>query len=582
MNNQELAEIFERIASLMEIKGEVIYKTLAYRRAAESLRNLAEDVNAAYTSDGQSPQQSRLTEIPGVGKAIAEKIDELLTTGKLSFLERLEEEVPPSLIELLQIPDVGPKKVALFWKQAGITNLTELQEAARTGRLRDLPGMGEKSEARLLAGVESLARRSSRMLLGSAWPVTRRWLAWLRALPGVEQAEAAGSLRRWRPTIGDIDLLAASSQPAEVMQAFTRHPDVQRILGQGENKSSIELKSGLKLQLWIQPPERFGSLWQYSTGSKDHNVRLRELAQRKGLSLSEKGLRNDSGQELLCAGEETLYAALGLPLIPPELREDRGEIQAALAGKLPALLELSDLQSELHVHSSWSDGHSSIEEMAKAARQRGLKMLAITDHSASLGIARGLTAERLREQRREIDEVQHKMGRSIRLLHGVEVDILADGSLDHPDEVLAGLDIVIASIHSSLRQPRQVITERLLKAIRHPHVDIIGHISGRLLPNREGADLDWDAVLSAARESGVAIEINANPARLDLDEIHARRAGEMGILLSIDTDAHAPDQLDLAEYGVSVARRAWLTAEQVISAWPPERLLAWLKSRAPS
>ncbi|HMD87986.1 MAG TPA: PHP domain-containing protein, partial [Anaerolineaceae bacterium] len=397
--------------------------------------------------------------------------------------------------------------------------------------------------------------------------------------PGVNRAEAAGSLRRWRSTIGDLDIAVASNQSADVMEEFVSHPDVARIRGQGENKSSVELISGLNIQIWIQPPERFGSLWIYATGSKEHNVRIRELAQRKGLSLSESSLIDKNGKEKLAATEEEAYAALGLPWIAPELREDRGEVQAALAGKLPHLIELSDLKSDLHTHTMWSDGHATIQEMAEAARGRGLKVLAITDHSSGLGVAGGLTVDRLHQQRKEIDAVQEKMGDSILLLQGTEVEIHADGSLDYPDEVLAELDIVTASLHTSLRQPREVITERLLRVMENPQVDMIGHPSGRLLPNREGADLDWNAVLEAAQKNKIILEINANPSRLDLDEVYARKAGEMGILLSINTDSHTTDQLGLAEYGVSVARRAWLEPRQVISTWPVEQLLAWLKAR---
>lgn len=572
MTNQELAEIFERIGGLLEIKGENIYKILAYRKAAESLRNLSENVNAVW-------RQGRLMEIPGVGKAIADKIDELLTTGKLEFLEKLEQEVPPTLIQLLEVPDVGPKKAALFWKEAGITSLADLEAAARAGRLRNLLGVGEKSEQRILAGIESLARRSDRMLLGTGWPIARRWIDWLVELPAVQRADAAGSLRRWRATIGDLDLVAASDQPEAVVEALARHPDVLRVLGQGENKNSVELNTGLKMQLWIQPPERYGALLQFATGSKDHNVRLRELAQRKKLSLSERGLIDEQGKLQLFSNEEDLYAALGLPWIPPELRENRGEIEAALQGKLPHLVEWADLRADLHTHSDWSDGHGSIRQMAEAARQAGLKVLAITDHSGGLGVTGGLDVERLQKQREEIQAVQRRMGDSILLLQGSEVEIRADGSLDYPDEVLAGLDVVVASLHTSLRQPKDVVTKRLLSAMSNPHIDIIGHPSGRLLPNREGAELDWDAVLEAARQYGVALEIDSHPQRLDLDEIYARRAGEMGIRISIDSDAHAADQFELLQYGASVARRAWLEAEQVIGTWPVERLRAWLQQR---
>jgi DNA polymerase (family X) len=569
MTNEELAKIFERIGSLMEIKGEVIYKTLAYRRAAESLRALADDINFLR-------QEGRLLEIPGVGKAIAEKITELLDTGRLGFLDELEEEVPGSLVDLLEVTDVGPKKAALFWKQLGVTNLPELEAAAREGRLRTLPGMGEKSEARIVAGIEALSRRSTRMLLGTAWPIARRWMERLRALPEVVQIEAAGSLRRWRSTIGDIDLAAASYQPEVVMKAFLEDPEVLRVLGQGENKSSIELATGTKLQLWVQPPERFGTLLVYATGSKDHNVRLRELAQRKGLSLSEQCFVDGAGNETLCASEEQVYDLLGLAWIPPEMREDRGEVQAAQKHALPGLVSTDQVLSELHSHSTWSDGSLSLLEMAQEARRRGRSVLAITDHTVSLGIANGLDAARLAEQRKEIDAAQETLGDSIRLLQGAEVEIKADGSLDLPDEVLARLDIVIASLHVSLRQPREQVTQRLLNAIRNPYVDIIGHPSGRLLPNREGADLDWDAVLQAARENRVALEINASPSRLDLDEIYARRAAEMGIPISIDTDAHSPGDFDNLPYGVSVARRAWVGPENIINTWTVDRLVQWL------
>lgn len=573
MDNQELAAVFTKIADLMDIKGENIYKILAYRRVADNLRISAEEAMVLHAED-------KLSSIPGVGKAIAEKIAELLDTGRLEFLDRLEEEVPPTLLELLEVPDLGPKKAALFWKQAGITNLSELEAAAREGRLRSLPGMGEKSEQRIVDGIHALRRRSNRMMLGVARPIGLRWLSWLRGLPGVQQAEFAGSLRRWRSTIGDLDLVAASTKPAAVMQAFVSHPEVHRVLAQGESKSSIELSNGLNIQLWIQPPDAFGSLLQFVTGSKDHNVRLRELAQRKGLSLSERGITDQNDHLQLFASEDEIYAALGLPWIPPELREDRGEIQAALAGKLPVLPVLSDITAELHSHSTWSDGAFSIADMVQAARQRGLKMLAITDHTSSLGITNGLTVERLRAQRKEIDTLQAKIGRELTILQGAEVEIKADGSLDFPDEVLAELDVVIASLHVSLRQPREIITARLIKAMHNPHVDIIGHLSGRLLPNREGADLDMEAVLAAAKETNVCLEINANPSRLDLDEIYSRRAADEGILLSINTDAHTQSDLDLLEYGISVARRAWVPPASILNARAPAEIRAWLASRA--
>jgi DNA polymerase (family 10) len=575
MNNRELADTFTRIGDLLEIKGEVIYKILAYRKAADSLNSLGQDVNELH-------RQGKLTEIPGVGKAIAEKIDELLTTGSLRFLEKLEAEVPSSLGELLHVPDLGPKKIALFWKQLGVKDLAGLEAAAQAGKLRELPGMGEKSEARILAGIQALSRRTTRIPLGRAWPVAQQLLARLRELPGVAAAEAAGSLRRMRETVGDLDLIVAAEDSAPVMEFFTALPNVDRVLGRGETKASIEFDGDLRAQVWVHPPERWGTALIYGTGSKDHSVRLRELALKKKLSLSEHSFLREDGSELLCATEEEVYAALGLPWIPPELREDRGEVQAALAGRLPELIELGDICAELHCHSTWSDGKVSIQAMAEAARSRGYRVLAITDHSPSLGVTGGrLTAEQVPVQRREIEAAQRALGDSIRLLQGTEVEIKADGGLDYPDEVLAQFDIVFASLHVSLRQPRDQVTQRLIHAIRNPHVDVIGHPMGRLIPNREGADLDMDAVLAAAAESGVALEINAHPSRLDLDDVYARRAISLGIPLSINTDAHQPDEMDLMHFGVATARRGWVEPRHVINTWETDKLLTWLKNRGP-
>jgi DNA polymerase (family 10) len=575
--NAQLADIFQTIGDLLEIKSEIIYKILAYRKAADSLENLAGDAQA-YWRDG------KLNEIPGVGKAIAEKIDELFSTGKLEFLEKLKREVPPTIVEVLQVPDVGPKKAALFWKQLGIVDLVGLEAAAQASKLRTLPGMGEKSEAKVLAGIEAVKRRSGRIPLGKAWPFAQELLAYLRNLPGVVQVSVGGSLRRMRSTVGDLDILAAAVNSEPVMQAFVNHPEVIAVSGQGETKASVEFNHGLRAQLWVHPPERWGTALQYATGSKDHNVRLRELALKQDLSLSDQAFVRPDGSEILCATEEEVYSILDLPWIPPELREDRGEVQAAKAGRLPRLIERDDLRAELHSHSTWSDGRLSIKEMAEAARARGYQALAITDHSVSLGVAQGLSVDELKTQRAEIEATQQELDRShptapIRILQGSEVEIRADGTLDFPDEALAELDIVIASLHSGLRQPREQVTQRLLNAIRNPHVDVIGHPTGRMIPNREGADLDMEAVLQAAAESGVALEINAHPARLDLDDVYSRRAIELGIPISINTDAHSASDMDLIPFGVATARRGWVEAENVINTWEPERLLAWLKRR---
>jgi DNA polymerase (family 10) len=573
MDNLELAGIFTLIADLSEIKGEIIYKTLAYRKVAENLAGLDRDA-VDYWKEG------KLREIPGVGQAIAEKIDELLRTGKLKFLVQLKKEVPPSLAEWLQVPGLGPKKVGLIWKTLHITTLVQLEKAARAGKLRDLPGMGAKSEAAVLAGIESLARRSDRIPLGRAFPLAQEIAAALKKVEGVAAAEPAGSLRRMRSTVGDIDILVASRNSGPVMDAFTHLPGVARVLGKGETKSSVEFGDGVRAQVWVHPPDRFGTALQYATGSKDHNVALRELALAKGLSLSEHALtRTDGKGEILCAKEEEVYAALGLPWIPPELREDRGEVQAAKAGKLPKLVELKDIIADFHVHTTWSDGSLSILEMAKAAAKRGIRLMAVTDHSAGLGVAGGLDIARHKQQAVEIRKVQAELGDRILLLHGSEVEIHADGTLDYPDEFLSSLDIVVASLHASLRQPREKVTQRAVDAVRNPNVDILGHPTGRLIPDREGADLDMEAVFVAAAETGVALEINSHPARLDLDDVHARRAQEMGIPICIDTDSHSEDDLDRLFYGVAIARRAWLTKADVINAWPVEKILTWLKNR---
>ncbi len=572
MTNHELAETFRLIADLLDIKGEVIYVTLAYRKAADSLDTLGRDVNDVW-------REGKLREVPGVGKAIADKIDELLTTGHLAFLDNLEAEVPPSLAELLQVPDLGPKKIAMFWRSANITTLAQLEAAARAGQLRSLPGMGPKSEAKILAGIESLARRSDRIPLGTAWPLAEAMLDQMRRVAGVHAAEVAGSLRRMRESIGDIDILVATDDPTPVMAAFVGQPQVIRILGQGSSKSSVEFSNGLRAQLWVHPPARFGTALQYATGSKDHNVRLRELALAQGLSLSDQAIVQPGGGELVYAQEEEVYAALGLPWIPPELREDRGEIQAGRAARLPNLVTLDQVRAELHSHSTWSDGKVSIREMAEAARARGRQVLAITDHSGGLGVTGGLRVEDIARQRAEIDAVQQEMGDSLRLLQGTEVEIRADGTLDYPDEVLAGFDLVIASLHVSLRQPREQVTQRLLNAVRNPHVDIIGHPTGRLIPNRDGADLDMDAVLQAAAVTGVALEINANPQRLDLNDIYVRRAVDLGITLSINTDAHHPDHLEFLRFGVATARRGWASPDRIINTWPVADLMRWLHQR---
>ncbi|GAB4537419.1 MAG: DNA polymerase/3'-5' exonuclease PolX [Anaerolineae bacterium] len=568
--NRQVADIFYQIADLSDIKGEDIYRVLAYRKAADSIANLGRDINELW-------REGKLREIPGVGTAIAEKISELLDTGQMTFYQKLIDEVPLSLVEVLRIPDVGPKKARAMWQQLGLTTVAEVKAAAEAGQLRALPGFGPKTEARILAGIEALARRvKDRVHMGVAFPAARDLVVALARLPQVQRVTYAGSLRRFCPTIGDLDILAATETPAEVMAAFRELPQVETVLLSGGTKTRVRLLNGLEADLRCLPESRWGTALQYFTGSQAHNVKLRELALKQGFSLSEYGLAARDGRDILCVEEEEVYRTLGLPFIEPELREDRGEIEAALRGELPRLLSIHDIRGEVHCHSAWSDGVASIEEMALAAETRGYEYLTISDHSQGLGMTGGLGPERLREQRLEIQAVQDKL-RRLRLLQGIEVEIKADGSLDLPDEVLAGLDFVVASVHSGLRQDRDTITARVVRAMRHPHVHAIGHPSGRLLTQREESAVDLDEVLRVAAETSTMVEINAAPERLDLDDAHVRRAAELGVRLLINTDAHRPEDFDNLLFGVATARRGWAGPEHVANTLSLEALLACRK-----
>lgn len=580
LTNREIADIFENVATLLEIKGEIIHRVLSYRRAGETIRELPRDLRAIAA-------EGTLTDIPNIGKTLAEKIVEMLETGKLEFYERLSAEIPPGLVNVVHINGVGPKKAKLFWKELGIITVPDLETAARGGKLRDLAGMGAKSEQKIIEGIESLARQTGRTPLGTALPAAQAILDSLLKLPGAIEGAIAGSIRRGRPTIGDVDLLIASDEAAPIMDAFVKMEQVARILGHGPTKSSVELLNGLQVDLRVLEKARWGTALNYFTGSQAHNIRMREIALKKGYSLNEhafspvdkEGNIIEDAPKILCATEEEVYATVGLPWIPPELREDSGEIEAAQANKLPNLITLKDMQADLHMHTTWSDGKLSIREMAEAAKARGLKYIVITDHSQYSAIAGGLSIERILEQQKEVRQVDAEIGDGFRVFHGVEMDIRSDGTLDYPDEVLEKLDFVVASLHFSLRQPREQITQRVLNAIRNPHVDLIGHPRGQLIPEREPADLDMDAVFEAAKQHGTALEINANPRRLDMEAQFARRAVEMGIPICIDTDAHAVDQMDLLYFGILTARRGWVTAESVINTWPVERFISWTQNR---
>jgi len=573
MKNREIAQLFEDIADLLEIKGESIHRVLAYRNGGETIRDLPRALAAIHA-------EGKLTEIAGIGKTLAEKIEELLTSGKLAFYERLSQEVPPSLLEVLHINGVGPKKARLFWEKLNITTLAELEAAAQAGQLRELSGMGAKSEQKILESIAALARHAGRIPLGVALPTALEILDDLLNLPQALHGDIAGSTRRFRPTIGDIDILIAAEDPEPIMARFVERPDVARVLGHGLAKSSVELLQGVQVDVRVLPPTRYGTGLSYFTGSQAHNIRMRELALKQGLSLNEHAFTREDGTEILCADEEAVYATLGLPWIAPELREDKGEIEAAQNGSLPKLIEQGDIRGDLHMHTTWSDGKLSILEMAQHAKARGLTHIVITDHSRSLGVANGLSIEKLQEQAEAVRAADAAMGAGFRVLHGTEMDIKADGTLDFPDEVLANLDVVVASIHISLRQSRDEMTRRLLNAIQNPHVDIIGHPRGQLIPDREPYDLDMDAVFAAAHQHDTALEINANPARLDLDAAHGRLAGEMGVRIAVNSDAHSANGLGVMPFGVGTARRAWLSAEQVINTWSAEALLEWTQRKA--
>lgn len=585
-SNAQLAAIFADIADRLDIQGqENPFAIRAYRTASENIAAYSRPLADVYAEGGLPA----LIALGGIGKEIAKKIEALLTTGQLAFYDKLREEVPDGVVAMLQVPTVGPKRVKEFWQTLGITSVDALEAAARAGQLRELPKMGEKAEAKIVAGIESMKRRATgRMRIGDALPAAQAIVELLKQVPGVKRAEYAGSLRRGKDTIGDVDIVVAADDPAPVMQAFLAQPGIAQVLGAGETKSSVQLESGLQVDVRAVEPRVWGTTMQYFTGNLGHNVKLRELAQKKGLTLNEYAISKLGGKDSAESGETfadepAVYARLGLAYVAPELREDRGEVEKALElgpgrSVMPDLIELKDLRGDLQMHTTWSDGAVDVMGMARAAIALGYEYVLITDHTAGLGVVNGLTPERLAGQGKEIDKVNaqlKKEGIKFRVLKGVEVEVKGDGSLDLPDEALAACDLVQASVHTSLTQPREKITARAIAAMRNPHVDILGHPSGRLINEREGADYDWEALFRAALEHGVALEINSDPSRLDLDDVHARRAVELGCKLSISTDAHAPEGLHNMRYGVTVARRAWMTPASVINCWPLAKLLKW-------
>ncbi len=598
LTNGDLARVFHEIGDLLEIKGELVFKTVAYHRAADAIAHSPVEIARAYRS-GSLPR------IAGVGKAISDKIAELATTGRLAFLDRLHAEVPPTLVEVLAIPGLGPKTVKLLWERLGITTLDGLRTALESGALRDVKGITEKGEQAIRLGLDARVQRGVRMTLGDAERIVGSIVELLADTPGVVALTPAGSFRRRRETIGDLDILAETSDPGALITRVTGLAPVEHVVGAGPYKASVRLLRGPQVDLMTFPPGEAGTYLVHFTGSKEHNVRLRGIARDRGWSLSEKGflrLGEDgepaTGAEAelrTLATEAEVYAFLGLAEVPPELREDRGEIEAARDGHLPHLIEDADLRGDCHAHSDWSDGIHSIERMAETARARGYAYLVLTDHSHGLAIARGLTPERVREQREIVRDLNLRFAAEedagtapavtppggFRLLHGCELEIRADGALDFDDELLASFDVVVAALHQGRRQPRAQLTERVLGAIRSPHVDVIAHPAGRMLGERARDDLDlaWDEIFAAAAENGTLLEIDGSDHRLDLAPERARRAVEAGCFLTIDSDAHRTDELAGIRWGVAQARRAWVEPAVVANTWSRDALLAWVAAK---
>ena len=575
LTNEHIAELFENMGSLLEMKGDTIFKIRAYQRAARTIEQLSSPL-AQAVENGED-----LTKIPGVGKAISEKIAEFIGTGQVAAYQRLLEELPPGVLDLKDIPGIGPKTAVAIGVELGISTVEGVAEAAADGRLAGLPRMGQKAADSILRHIEAFQAIGSRTPIGQALPIAEEVIAALRKqCPEIGPLFPAGSLRRWEETIGDIDLIGIAPDPEAVGDALVALPMIKDVLVRGPKKTSVVVESGMQIDLRIGEPGTFGALLQYFTGSQQHNIRLRDYANRKGLSLNEYGITNtETGEVEEFADEEGFYARLGLPWMPPELRTGVYELDAGLADSLPRLIEATDLKGDLHLHSEWSDGNDPIELMIEAAVSQGYEYMALTDHSASLGVANGLTNERLESQISLLRSMQKNY--DITILCGSECDIRANGDMDYPDEILAQLDWVVASVHSAMGQDQATMTARMIKAMEHPSVTIIGHLTTRLLGQREPVEFDLEAVLQAARDTGTALEINASPERLDLKDTHAYRARELGVPLVINTDSHHHTHLDKRRFGVAVARRAWCRPEDILNTMSREEFLEVIRTPKP-
>lgn len=576
-SNQEIAALLDRIGDILAIQGENRFKIIAYQRASDVIEHSSHGIQDVWKGD-----PANLRAIDGVGEAIADKLDELFRTGQMSYYEKIRAQVPEGLVDLLAIPGVGPKTVSKFWHEFHITTLDDLK-AALQDPAQNLPGIGDKTIENLKQGIVTIGLHTTRVRLAVAAYAAQELMDALQAATGtaIKKISPAGSLRRLRATIGDLDIVVASDKPEYVLNTFVKLPQVREVLGHGPTKATIVAHNGLQCDVRVLEPERWGTALQYFTGSREHNIRTRDIALKKGLSLSEWSFtRIKSEKEILCDTEDKVYELLGMDWIPPELREAAGEIEAAQKHKLPKLIRLEDLKGDLQCHSKWSDGGATIREMAEGARARGLKYIAITDHSKGLGVANGLDEKRTREQWKEIDKLNHELKGAFRVLKSVEVEIRADGTLDLPDELLAGYDIVLATTHSALNQSRDKITERVLKALHHPLVDIFGHPTGQLIGTREPSALDLEVIFRAAVETGTILEIDGTSERMDLTDVNARRAVELGNKLVIDSDAHNPEGFDDLRWGIAMARRGWVTKADVLNTLEWDELRKRLKRNA--
>lgn len=557
MHNTEIAHLFERFAVLLDIDGANPFRVRAYRNAARTIESLSQSLESMI-ADGAD-----LTELPGIGEDLAQKIADIVASGRFHDLDAIEKRVPGALADLTELPGLGPKRVRSLFKDLGIASLPELSRAAKAGKLQTLPGFGPKIEQAVLQAVDRHISTEKRLMLSTAEDIAAPLIAYLKAMPGVSSAVVAGSFRRRRETVGDLDLLVTCRRGTPVMERFAAYKEVADVLAKGTTRSTVKLRSGLQVDLRVVPEVSHGAALVYFTGSKAHNVAIRMLGVRKGLKINEYGVFKGK-QRIAGNTEKEVYAEIDLPFIAPELREDRGEIEAAKAGRLPKLIELDDIRGDLHSHTKATDGHYTIEEMARGAEARGYAYLAISDHTKHVTIAHGLDARALGKQVAEIDRINAKL-KSIRILKSAEVDILADGTLDLPDSILQELDFVVAALHYKFNLDARAQTERLIRAMDNPNVNILAHPTGRLIGEREPSALDMERLMKAALERGCFLEVNAQPERLDLNDIHCRMAKEIGLKVAISTDAHSVDSLDLMRFGIDQARRGWLEADDVIN-----------------